>query len=725
MNAPSRKLASSLLPALALTSLVFLFLPLHLYQGNADEFEVPFLTILRVFAVPALALMIVLGGLAFALRGKAHRRVVALLFALASLVWIQGFFLVWKYGLLDGQGIRWYKYPWQGWVDGSVWLAVLVLAVIFFKPVHKIAAQGSIALLTVLLVSSFLTDVRQLKPSRAMEKRRDLATPQPSLFEFSPELNVIQFVLDGFQSDFFKEMAAGERERYDRVFDGFTFFVDAIGAYPTTEMSIPAFLSGSLYRNDLPAKRFLTGVFRGKTISNILFNEGYQVDFIGGPGLRYFKNADSTNFYNIAVPYGGTYEQRERFSAAVLLDLVLFRAAPHVLKRSVYHDQHWLFQRLVSANGERRELRYFSHKAFMDDLVRRMRAAAGKPVYKYIHLMTPHPPILVNENCVFQPDLPLTRETRKAQARCALEPFMSFLGRLKDLGIYDSSLIILQADHGAAQMVGMEKTQADAAPMMIADDSSLSSMAGMALSLLAVKPPGSRGPLMTSPAQVSLTDLPATIGALLHLRTAFDGRSVFEVGPKETRKRAFFYYVWQDANWQKDYFDRLDEFVVEGSALDKASWSYLRTYHSPQSSYKKNRIVFGTADSGPFKQFGWGLNMIDSENGNSYNWALGRSASVFLSLPKNGAGRLTARMKSHPFDGPQLITVKVDGQEAGRWELTPPWEMESRTLVIPPDPGRPGVSVIEFSFSRCLSGKEDAVPYAVLFESLTLGPAAK
>ena len=48
-----------------------------------------------------------------------------------------------------------------------------------------------------------------------------------------------------------------------------------------------------------------------------------------------------------------------------------------------------------------------------------------------------------------------------------------------------------------------------------------------------------------------------------------------------------------------------------------------------------------------------------------------------------------------------------------------------RCLKNDPDPGRPGVSVIEFSFSRCLSGKEDAVPYAVLFESLTLRPAAK
>jgi hypothetical protein len=725
MNMTSHKLVFSLLPALALTSLIFFFLPLRVYQGNLNEFDIPFLTILRVLAVPALVLLIVLGGLAMALPGKVHQRVVALFLALASLIWIEGYFLVWKYGLLDGQGIRWDKYPWQGWVDGFVWLAFLVLAVIFFKPVYKIAAGGSIALMAVLLLSSFLTDVRQIKPSRVKEKSRTASIPRPSLFEFSPERNVIQFVLDGFQSDFFKELAASEKKRFDQTFDGFTFFEDAIGVYPTTEMSVPAYLGGAIYKNNVPTKNFLADIFGGKTIGNVLFDDGYQVDIIGGPGPGYFRKASFTNNYFIPVPYRGTKTQRERIGAAGLLDFALFRAAPHYLKKVVYHNQRWLFQRLVSGNDERRAMRYFSHEAFLNDLVHQMRTAADKPVYKYIHLMTPHPPILVNENCMFQPDLPDTRETRKTQARCSLESFMSFLDRLKDLGIYDSSFIILQADHGAAQSVDMENTQDQETQMTIAENNSLSSMAGMALSLLAVKPPGSRGPMMTSPAQVSLADIPATMSSLLGLKTTFDGRSIFEIDPRETRKRTFFYYVWQHINWQKDYFDHLDEFEVEGSAHDQASWRHLRTYHSPESSYRADRIVFGTVDSALYRQFGWGPNLTDVNNEYTYNWALGHSASVFLSLPKNATLSLTARMKSQAFDGPQVITVKVDGKEAGKWELSPPWNMESRNLILAPDPGRPEVSVIEFSFSRCLSGKEDASSLAVQFESLTLQPASK
>jgi len=356
---------------------------------------------LRVLAVPALVLVIVLGGLAMALPGKVHQRLVALLFALASLIWIQSYFLVWKYGLLDGQGIRWEKYPWQGWLDGFVWLAFIVLAVIFFKPVYKIAAGGSIALIAILLLSSFLTDVRQIKPSRVKEKSRTASIPRPSLFEFSPERNVIQFVLDGFQSDFFKELAESDKKRFDQTFDGFTFFEDAIGVYPTTEMSVPAYLGGAIYKNNVPTKEFLADIFGGKIIGNVLFDEGYQVDIIGGPGPGYFRKTSFTNFYFIPVPYRGTRAQRERIGAAGLLDLALFRAAPHSLKKVVYHNQRWLFQRLISGNDETRAMRYFSHEAFLNDLVHQMRTTADTPVYKYIHLMTPHPPIFVNENCVF------------------------------------------------------------------------------------------------------------------------------------------------------------------------------------------------------------------------------------------------------------------------------------------------------------------------------------
>jgi hypothetical protein len=113
---------------------------------------------------------------------------------------------------------------------------------------------------------------------------------------------------------------------------------------------------------------------------------------------------------------------------------------------------------------------------------------------------------------------------------------------------------------------------------------SLPVIAGFALALMAIKPPHNRDNLNISRAQVSLTDIPATISSILNLDDKFDGRSVFEVDPNEVRERRFYYHDWRKESWQQSYFPRLDEFVVKGSVFDKNSWRLGSTYYTPDQS---------------------------------------------------------------------------------------------------------------------------------------------
>jgi hypothetical protein len=96
---------------------------------------------------------------------------------------------------------------------------------------------------------------------------------------------------------------------------------------------------------------------------------------------------------------------------------------------------------------------------------------------------------------------------------------------------------------------------------------------------MAIKPPQSKGNLQTSRAQVSLTDIPATIGYFFNLNEKFDGRSVFEVDPDEVRERRFYFHEWQHEHWQSTYLPRLDEFVIKGSVFDRNSWRLSSTYY--------------------------------------------------------------------------------------------------------------------------------------------------
>ena len=137
-------------------------------------------------------------------------------------------------------------------------------------------------------------------------------------------------------------------------------------------------------------------------------------------------------------------------------------------------------------------------------------------------------------------------------------------------------------------------------------------------------------------------------------------------------------------------------------------------------SYKTYKIDFGTAQGFPFLRSGWSFNEKNAEEGTTYNWALGKSASIFLTLPKKQT-KLTANVRS-PFPGSQqVVTVKVDGKEVGTWKNSKHWVWEKHSIMIESNNSRPEVSVIEFIFSKHLEPPEkEKRPLALLFESITL-----
>jgi hypothetical protein len=157
--------------------------------------------------------------------------------------------------------------------------------------------------------------------------------------------------------------------------------------------------------------------------------------------------------------------------------------------------------------------------------------------------------------------------------------------------------------------------------------------------------------------------------------------------------------------------------------FDANAWRIGSTYFSPKSSFRTYKIDFGTNQANRFLRFGWGSNEKDTKENLSFNWALGESASVLMSFPRDRAVVLTANIKPYLFAKPQIITIKVDDKLIGIWKPSNKWEWQQHRIVIPPDKARSDISVVEFMFSQHLTSKKgvkDVRPLAVLFESITL-----
>ncbi len=557
-------------PALLGPLQILLFRAYAIWAGNVDEFSAP-LWRLAVHWLPALA-AIVAGLIALGLTMPENwfRRYVVALFGFGMLCWLQGGVLVANYGAFAGEALDWERHAWRGPAEIGLWVIGLSAMLVAWRKIFAIAPFASqllIALQTLVLVASAV--------------RSDAGTPETgrdgfdSVFELSRTRNVIHLVLDGFQSDVFREILESDPVLADSM-SGFVLFVDHAGAFRTTIASIPAMLTGEAYRYQEPIRRFMRRVATQRSLLGALRKHGFETDAVS-PHLQGLGPA--TNVFRLPRPYvsRGDYT---RFAAWQLVDLSLFRHAPHVLKRWIYNDQSWRLQTVLGTSGNGVAVRRRHHaengRAFLDDFVRRARVGRERPVYKFLHVGIPHLPVVLDARCGFTGVTALSREGYVDQATCATGLVTRLLDRLRTLGVYEDSVIILSSDHGVGTF--QEDPAGDDASPLVA----LPRIMGNARALLAVKAAHATGPLRISDAPTTVTDVPATVMDLLDVAgSGYPGRSVLRITEDEDRERAYAWYRWEDADWKRSYLRRMDLFSIRGPISDRESWTHEKTLFQP------------------------------------------------------------------------------------------------------------------------------------------------
>jgi len=392
------------------------------------------------------------------------------------------------------------------------------------------------------------------------------------MFRFSAERNIFHLVMDGFQSDIFVDII--EDPDYQHLRDaltGFTLFDDNVGTFPYTQMTAPLIVSGRSYRNEIPVDDFVRETMQGPTVLNAASAAGFEIDVASQVSLRKIYAAGAvTNAYD--TPAHNHISNRDYVvsDAVRLLDLSLFRLSPHFLKAYIYEDALWFVQSWFR-DADYLGIRYFSELMFLETMAKNLRADRETPVYKLFHLMLSHRPTVGNEQCKYDGTRTTTRKNVTIQSRCGLERVVDVLNAMKDIDVYDNSLVVLMADHGAwVPAEGYVVEAGDEAKDSTGGPSSV--IAGMAIPVLAIKPPNARLPLRMSSAPTSIADVPTTIAALMDFDAEFDGRNAFEVGPQEQRVRTFFSYAYGKNPKNPGYLYPMLEYEISGSPFHYDSW---------------------------------------------------------------------------------------------------------------------------------------------------------
>ena len=576
--------------AAAIACNVLLFAPFTLYTGNPDEFSVSLPAVLATYVLPGVIGIAALAAIGALLPEPPFRRYVAVLAALAVLMWLQGTFLVWDYGVLDGKAIPWLATGGRGAVDTSIWIGVLLIALYGYRRFGRMLVLGA-AITVVIQIIAIGAGMLSGSTAKMMLVDSEYDEQQyQAMFRFSPERNIVHIVMDGFQSDIFADIVNDpQHEELGASLTGFTFFEQHMGVFPYTRMTVPLYLSGKTYVNHMPADDFIEQAMRGTTIPNVAEAAGFEVDIAAQVSLRkMYTKGRYTNAYEIPANRHASQRDYVVSDAVQLLDLSLFRLTPHFVKAYIYQDGLWFVQRWFR-DAQYLTIRYFSELAFLEEIANGLKVDRDTPVYKLFHVMLSHRPTVGNERCEYDRVRNTTRENVTNQARCGLAAVVKVLEAMKRLGVYDNSLIVLMGDHGAWVAASGYEAPADGDPSDTGGPSAV--MAGMAAPVLAIKPVGSSGPILVSPAPTTIGDVPATMAALMGLQARFDGQDAFSLPEDEPRPRRFFNHAYGENADHPGYLFTMAEYEINGSPFDYDAWRYLgvrlpggrmKTAHPPQ-----------------------------------------------------------------------------------------------------------------------------------------------
>lgn len=563
---------------------MLLYLPGAIYLSNLNEFSLRLLDLVLIF-LPAAFVSVSFAAMIVWLSPKSARRhLVSLCFSLGLLFWLQGNIVVWHYGPLDGSDIQWELFSRNGLIDSAVWLIVLITALRWPKKFVDICRPAAVVIIVVQsIMLLYSAGVAQSVPDDA--SARNYVVDGGPKYSFADDLNVILIVLDAFQSDVFFEIISDSPE-YADLFSGFTYFRDAVAGSNYTELAIPALLTGRMFDNSQLRDDFLREAFLTRGITTILKRDGYIVDIYPWSGWGnesiYFDSEIASNLRKIDrdLVTEPTYTEKKAKEALHLLDLSLFRVAPHFLKRYIHNDQKWLVTYVATyllPEGVKQVVatdNQFEIHTFVRNIPQNLATDRGQRVFKYYHLKGAHSPLTVSDDLEFTDEFfAFSRQSYVYQAKANLLSLDDFFEKLRQAGIYDNSLIMVLGDHGSGESADMYIEPPGASRIPYHLDGTKRNFRrdkARAIPLVLIKRIGFEGSLEISNAPVSLMDVPATILSELGLVNRHDRSSMFEIEASAPRTR--YHSAFEFSPNKGGYVDDITVYRITGDSWVNDSW---------------------------------------------------------------------------------------------------------------------------------------------------------
>ena len=420
--------------SLLLGSVLFLLMPLSMYDSNPSEF--PMVAYSEVLFYSAVMTMAVAGCVYSVLRIArrfSHRMFIsamALAFGLSLAFYVQGNLIGVDYGVLDGREIQWDSMRTTAVVNSLIWAACVLIPVIVAvrrpKLISRCLQVGASVFLSYVMLLCIMLVFMNIS---AFERKKPVEFTMDKLMELSSERNLIVIILDSFDRAVFDRLLENDPE-WRRRLAGFTYYHNTVSAYCYTSLALPQIVSGYARPEEgLTVWHAQRKAYKEAPFLKHASQMGFKVDAYYDEtvcplpyefdGFDLFGNVDANEAEFISGENARHYASLYFFS--------LFRYLPHTLKRT-WCQYSGLFK-------ERFYMNMSSEKVELE-LCRRIQAEPFSLVpekkIKFYHCSSLHVP---------------TFSLQKAKE--SLEMVCRFINKTRVAGVFDKTDFFVMADHGS------------------------------------------------------------------------------------------------------------------------------------------------------------------------------------------------------------------------------------------------------------------------------------
>lgn len=489
-------------PTIFLIFTFAIYMPSSLFISNIDDFALDYIKIVPLIALVSVAVLVIVYiiGLIIPIK-RLFYSYVLLVFSLALGFYIQGNFLNPAFNSLNGKEIAWSEYKINGIISIIAWILVFVVPQVVYAIKENIMSLivkwGSLFVTAMQLVSLV---VLLLTTHKVVSN--DFAVTKNGEFELSSKNNTIMFVVDTLDASWFEDMLL-PNEEYKKSLKDFTYFDDAVAGGAPTVLGIPTLLTGKI---DMDASRDTSEYYKDayessslfadmqKSNCNVkLFTEFYYLDY-----------CDKNSVDNLKMEQKYVISSRRGFMEC-LYKFVSFYAMPQFLKQNF-----WLysgeFNQYITLEDNTSNLYKLDDAQFYQDFKEKgITTQNDKDTFVMFHLNGAHSPYVMDENAQAVPSDSIGVDS---QIRGIFKIIKEYMDELKAKGIYDSSTIIITADHGGIDLYSNP-------------------------AILVKERNANHDEMVVSDSKITFTNVNNTIASSTLKDSSAYGENVFEVGDKQ------------------------------------------------------------------------------------------------------------------------------------------------------------------------------------------------